>query len=311
MKYTFLLLSVLFLSCQTNKEQHLAQQGVSKVSEALAPSAYEAEAELRSLSDEFKDYWFAGEAEISSYTLEQARYGELRKGTAVLIYVTEDFLPDQQVKADQQQDSNVPVLKLNSTKNFVTGIYPYSIMNSTFLPLSSEDHAIKVTNSIQEWCGQVYAQINNREQFEIQAHSYFEGEADQHYSLPKTILENELWTLLRVNPDELPTGTLEIIPNLEYLRLKHQKIQAYTAKVSHKPGVYTIDFPSLSRKLTLFYETTFPFGITGWEESFTSGFGPNAKQMTTTATRKERLKTPYWRQNGTADESLRTQLGLD
>ena len=31
---------------------------------------------------------------ISSYKLEQARYGEIRNGKAVLVYVTEDFLPN-------------------------------------------------------------------------------------------------------------------------------------------------------------------------------------------------------------------------
>ena len=80
------------------------------------------------LSQAFKDYWYQGKAEITSYKLEQARYGEMRDGNAVLIYVTEDFLPEVQVKADRQNAKNIPVLKLNSTKNFNTGIYPYSIM---------------------------------------------------------------------------------------------------------------------------------------------------------------------------------------
>src|SRR5690606_11722530 len=83
--------------------------------------------EKRDLIENFKSYWFDGQAEITSYTLEQERYGEIREGTAVLIYVTEDFLPGAQVKADQPSETNIPVLKLNKTKNFITGIYPYSI----------------------------------------------------------------------------------------------------------------------------------------------------------------------------------------
>ncbi|MEX0361456.1 MAG: septum formation inhibitor Maf, partial [Allomuricauda sp.] len=51
----------------------------------------------KKLSEDFKSYWYAGNAEITSYKLEQARYGELRDGTAVLIYVTEPFLPEKQV----------------------------------------------------------------------------------------------------------------------------------------------------------------------------------------------------------------------
>lgn len=100
----------------------------------------------------FKEYWYSGKAEITSYKLEQARYGEIHQGQAVLIYVTEDFLPHKQVKADQKSNNTVSVLKLNATKKFNTGIYPYSVMQSTFFPVSNNQHAIKITSSIQEWC---------------------------------------------------------------------------------------------------------------------------------------------------------------
>ncbi len=43
------------------------------------------------LSQAFKQHWFDGHAEISSYELTQSCYGEQRKGKAVLIFVTEDF----------------------------------------------------------------------------------------------------------------------------------------------------------------------------------------------------------------------------
>ncbi|MDP7238046.1 MAG: hypothetical protein QGI34_15090, partial [Candidatus Latescibacteria bacterium] len=39
----------------------------------------------------FGDYWYQGKAEITSYTLKQARYGEIHDGHVVLIFVTEDF----------------------------------------------------------------------------------------------------------------------------------------------------------------------------------------------------------------------------
>ena len=34
------------------------------------------------------EYWYAGEAEITSYELNQARYGEIHKGKAVTVFVT-------------------------------------------------------------------------------------------------------------------------------------------------------------------------------------------------------------------------------
>lgn len=266
------------------------------------------------LSEAFKTYWYAGEAEITSYQLQQARYGETRDGEAVLIYVTEPFLPDVQVKADASHPDNVPVLKLNATKNYLTGIYPYSIMTSTFYPVHDNQHAIKVAFSSQEWCGQVYAQLNNREQFDVMSRSYFESEADQDLKLDKTILENELWNKIRIDPSGLPVGDFDVMPSLEYIRLSHKELKAYKASLAltNTEGIstYEINYPELERILKINFSTDFPYAIQGWSETATSGFGANAKQMTSTATKMKTLKTPYWQQNGNKDLSLRDSLSL-
>lgn len=262
------------------------------------------------LSSEFKSYWYNGDAEITSYKLEQVRYGEVREGSAVLVYVTEDFLPEIQVKADNYRESNIPVLKLNATKKFNTGIYPYSIMQSTFFPVSNSHHAIKVSTSVQEWCGQVYAQLNNRKNFEITAHSYFQGEADETYELEKTWTENELWAKLRIDPNSLPTGNLQIIPSLEYTRLRHQKIVSHDAIAELKEGKYVIDYPELNRNLTIIFNPQFPFEILGWEESTVSGYGANSEMLTTKATKLQSVKIDYWTKNRNSDEALRASLQL-
>ena len=114
------------------------------------------------MNEEFKNYWFDGNAEISSFNLNQSRYGSIRKGSAVLIYVTEDFLPKKQVKANKKNEYTYNILKLNRTKKFLTGIYPYSIMTSIFSRLGKNLPLIKTSTSIQEWCGQTYLQINRR-----------------------------------------------------------------------------------------------------------------------------------------------------
>ena len=268
----------------------------------------------KQLSKEFKDYWYAGDAEITSYKLEQARYGEIREGHAVLIYVTEPFLADKQVKADQSDPKNIPVLKLNSTKKYLTGIYPYSIMSSTFYPVYDNQHAIKVTNSVQEWCGHVYAQINNRDKFEIQSLSYFESEGDVHIKIDKSILENELWNKIRIDPNDLPIGDLQIIPSLEYLRLGHKALKTYTASANlTEEGDnyhYILQYPELDRSLNISFSKTFPHTITGWTESFKSGFGDRAKILTSKATINKILKTPYWKQNANKDVFLRDSLGI-
>ncbi|WP_246020010.1 septum formation inhibitor Maf [Muriicola soli] len=290
------------------------QEEIASVTSETASNSEFGKEEARPLSEDFKKYWFAGEAEITSYRLEQARYGEIRDGEAVLIFVTEPFVPEKQVKADQSSPSNVSVLKLNATKNFLTGIYPYSIMSSTFYPVADNQHAIKVTSSIQEWCGQVYAQLNNREEFEIQSFSYFEAEGDQKLKLQKNNLENEIWSRLRINPEALPKGEINMIPSLEYLRLVHQPIQAYKAvakiEKNDERSVYTLTYPELQRELKITFNSSFPHEIQAWTDTYPSGFGPSPKILTTKATKIESLKTPYWRRNGNEDVSLRDSLGI-
>jgi hypothetical protein len=300
-----LVLIAFFSSCKNDQKSLVIAENTSAKTETSLTLK-----ENKEPSQAFKDYWYQGNAEITSYTLEQARYGEIRNGNAVLIFVTEDFLPDIQVKADRQNATNIPVLKLNATKKFNTGIYPYSIMQSTFYPVSNAQHALKISSSMQEWCGHVYSQLNNRKQFEVLSHSYFEGEADQDLKLDKAILENELWTQLRIDPKSLPVGSIEVIPSLEFIRLKHVPLKAYSASAELSKNTYTLDYPELNRNLTIRFNEAFPHEIIGWEESFKSGFGSNGKTLTTKATKLETLKTAYWGQNRNADESLRTQLKL-
>lgn len=268
----------------------------------------------KKLSQEFKEYWYSGQAEITSYALEQPRYGQMREGHAVLVFVTEPFLADKQVKADARKSDNIPVLKLNSTKKYLTGVYPYSIMSSSFYPVHDNAHALKVTFSAQEWCGQVYAQLNNRDQFEVMSHSYFESEADQNLTLDKVILENELWNKIRIDPKDLPVGDFKIIPSMEYVRLSHKELKSYNAKASLTDnGVeseYLIVYPELQRTLKIKFSTAFPHTIEGWTETLISGYGEGAKTMTSKAKKIKSIKSPYWQRNGNEHVSLRDSLGL-
>lgn len=293
-------------SCKDNVENKTNENDLAQQSVATKPK--------KKLSSDFKAYWYAGNAEITSYQLEMARYGEIREGKAVLIYVTEPFLANKQVKADGNDPSNISVLKLNSTKKFLTGIYPYSIMTSSFYPVHDNQHAVKVSTSVQEWCGHMYAQLNNKEKFKITSHSYFENEADQNFELEKTVLENELWNKIRINPNDLPIGNFKAIPSFEYIRLGHKEFKAYavTATLTENEGLstYEIKYPEFNRTLTINFTSTFPHTIESWVDTYKSGFGPNAKTMSTKATKINALKTPYWQQNKNEHLSLRDSLGL-
>ena len=261
-------------------------------------------------SPEFNKYWYAGKAEISSYKLTQVRYGEIHEGMAVNIFVTEDFLPEKQVKADNQSDRNIAILKLNSTKNYTTGIYPYSLMTSTFSPIDINKKAIKISFSAQEWCGNTFVQLNNKNDFQIDFYSYFESNADRKINLDKNILENEIWNLARISPKSLPVGKFQMIPSFEYLGLNHKEFKAYDAisKLEENENfiVYTIQYPNLERTLTIKLLNEFPYTIESWEETFPS----RGKMLTTKAELFKTIKSAYWSKNGVADIVERKLLGL-
>ena len=281
------------------------------------------EVEKKSLSDDdFNSYWYQGEAELSSYELQQARYGELRKGTAVMIFVTEDFWKNRQVKKESKQyesnDQAVNVLKLNFLKKFSTGIYDYSLMSSIFQPVNLERfaHPLKINGTIQDWCGQVFYQMNyKKDAIHFQSRSYFEDEGDLEMTLAANYSEDQIWNLIRINPNKLPVGKIDMIPSGFYTRLMHKEVQAYKAEASileshteHGVNTYKISYAKLNRTMEIHYSTTFPYMIEGWSETYVSGWGTSAKELISTAKRIKTMKSPYWRKNSVKDSTLRKEL---
>ncbi|MBN4062133.1 hypothetical protein JYU20_02925 [Bacteroidales bacterium AH-315-I05] len=273
------------------------------------------------VNEEFNTYWYQGKAEITSYKLEQARYGEIHQGHAVLIFVTEDFSKKKHVKLDNPSAAGsdaVKVLKLNTSKKFTTGIYPYSMMNSVFTPIDLKQHpnSLKTTSSSQEWCGHTFTQLDLTEKgYDVQLHSYFESEGEQTMQLPKALLEDEIWTLIRINPASLPTGSIQIIPGGMAQRLTHQKFEAEkaTAALSEEEGqaIYELKYEESGRVLKIYFNKAFPYEITAWEETRKSGWGENAKTLTTKAVKNKTLNIDYWRKNKLKDIVLRKELGLE
>lgn len=272
----------------------------------------------------FGDFWYQGKAELTSYTLEQARYGEIHKGHAVLIFVTEDFSREKQVKLDrpdQAGDDRVNVLKLNLSKKFNTGIYPYSLMTSVFTPIQRSIHpqTLKITTTAQEWCGHTFTQMNLKDGgYRVRLHSYFESEGDQELTLDGAIPEDEIWTTIRLNSKDLPTGEISLIPGAMFQRLRHAPLKVYPATATLKSDasntdlmVYTLSYPDFNRLLTIRFKGAFPHEIESWEDTYRSGFGRNAEQLTTRATRMKRIWLDYWSKNSVEDEVLRRDLGLD
>ena len=262
----------------------------------------------------FHQYWHAGKAEVSSYELNQSRYGQDRKGKAVMIFVTEDLSKKLQVKLDDPSKRNkINVLKLNYTKKFITGIYPYSLMLSVFTPTNLEKNpaSVKAVMSSQEWCGQMYTQMNLRgNRYAVRSHSYFEDEADQQFSVRQEFLEDEIWNYIRLNHQDLPTGEIKVIPGLFFTRLHHAdlKIQTAVAEKAETDAafVYTVDYPGHERSISIQYEKHFPHKILGWKEVWKE----NGKTMQTTARLDKTLHTDYWTKNKNEFRYLRDSLNL-
>lgn len=263
------------------------------------------------------NYWFQGKAEISSFELIQYRYGEERTGDAVLIFVTEEFSKDKHVKLDNPEEAGrdkISVLKMNQTRDFVTGIYPYHLMLSVFTPTKELSHSLKLTGSSQEWCGQAYSQLNlkNGENYNGKLFSYFENEGDQSFSLT-AIPEDELWNLIRIGPNQIPLGSAMMLPSLIHQRFTHREFipeEAFLRMIdlSDQRSQLEVAYSSGKRVLKINFEKKFPYEIMSWEEEWVT---PNGQKEITRAQRKTIKLIDYWTRNKVDDEYLRQELMLD
>lgn len=266
-----------------------------------------------------ENYWDQGKAEITTYHLSQARYGELREGSATLIFVKEPFSKTKHVKLDSPSgDDRVDVLKLNKVKKFNTGIYPYSMMSSVFSPINdaSDGRALKITTSSQEWCGHTFTQCNFRdEEWNYQQYSYFESEGDDQFGLGDVYMEDELWNQIRINPSNIPTELDRMVPSTFYMRLSHIEPAAYDVRITTQElgdlQVCQLEYPQLKRTMTIRYKKEFPYTIESWEESYSSGWGNSARQLVTKAELNKREMLDYWNLNSNDDIHWRKELGLD
>lgn len=281
---------------------------------SYAPKQPDLSQEIWQPSEEFKKFWFKGEAEVASFDLQQSRYGDIHQGHAVMIFVAEDFSLSKQVKLDYPQGAGsdkASVMKLNMVKKFNTGIYPYSMMLSAFTPIERgyQPHSLKTSSSIQEWCGHVYTQMNLMEDaYSLKEYSYFEFEGDSEREVEISLLEDEIWNLIRLDPALLPVGTQSIIPGAFDSRLRHKRINPVRADLklseANAEGLreYSISYSS-GRTLAISFDAAFPHRIMGWKETLPSG-------QQTIASRKTGRMIDYWTRNDPGDSYLRDELSL-
>jgi hypothetical protein len=274
-------------------------------------------------ADDFWAHWGDGKAELNGYRLTQPRYGEKRSGVAVLVFVTEDMSDSLRVKADpgKHPASDVyPVLKLNSIRDFQTGIYDYNVMTSTFARVSAGWPLAKVSFSSQEWCGHVYHQILPRNgRIAGEFHSYFDGEADgkEDLEMPKDgVFEDELPILLRgwgtvyMKPGE--SRTVPVLPRLMTARLDHKALAWGRGKIARSAEPSTVTVPAGTFRVetwtvaveggptsTYQFETASPYRLVRWSVDT----GEEGLLLKST-------RLAYWKLNAPGGEKYLKELGL-
>lgn len=291
-----------------------------------ADQPVEAAADL-AFDDAFWARWSDGRAELAGYALRFPRYGEVREGTAVAIFVKEDLLEAERVKADAGPGPGTfPVMKLNLVQDFPTGLYDYNLMTSVFVGLQPSGgrpagDAAKVSFSSQEWCGHVYHQVLlDADRVREDLHSYFESEGDREGSLERPadgLSEDALlhWARGMARPALAPGEAREVtlLRSLERARLRHRPLAWSAATLRREAGTRTVEVPAGAFEVevrraeladgptwTFFVEAGGARRLVRWERSD----GLEAELLAS-----ERL--PYWRLHGPTGARHLEALGLE
>jgi hypothetical protein len=271
----------------------------------------------------FWDHWGDGKAEIDAYTLAQPRYGELRRGTAVLVYVTETFTQKQRVKSDGGHPDEMPVLKLHEVREFQTGIYDYDVTTSTFVVLDGSlplGIPTKVSMGAQEWCGNVYEQLLFwPDRLERTLHSYFDGEGDRQESMAvpaRAVHADALPILVRGLTGELvsPGGerTVPVLDRILDSRFQHEPPRFRPTTIRRAAEPESVEAPlgrfEVSRfdveteggpTMRFYVEVAAPHRLIGWARSDGEAGWIRGS-----------VRTPYWQENHEGDEAMLKDLGL-
>jgi hypothetical protein len=275
-----------------------------------------------SSAQDFWAHWGDGKAELDGYVLKQPRYGAVRTGTALLVFVTEEFSDSLRVKADPGKHPAAdvyPVLKLNAVRDFRTGIYDYHVMTSTFLRVAAGWPVAKVSFSSQEWCGHVWHQIVPRAgRLRGLFHSYFDGEADGGDDLPfpDGVLEDALPILLRPWKGEfLKPGerrAVPFLPSLLWARLNHRPLAWTKATISRAPATVAVSVPAGRFDVAVYTVEVAGGRRLGFEVEFAPPYrlvrqtGPDGEELALEGS----TRLAYWRLNAPGGEAHRKDLGL-
>ena len=295
---------------------------------ALSQATDESSLQSPRYDSAFWSHWGDGQAELAGYDLKSSRYGELREGNAVTIFVTETFSDEARVKADpgkHAKSDEFPVIKLNLAQDFPTGVYDYNMMTSVFVQLTGRNDRpagtpTKVSFSAQEWCGHVYHQLLfDDDGIRSTKHSYFDGEADRAYTEKYpggAITEDALlfWARGLAAPRMTPGTTYSgpMLRSVQYSRLRHRPLTWTTVELSVATETSSVTVPAgefvvveRTAKIkggptwTFHVENAAPHRLIKWENSE----GESAELLGS-----DRMK--YWQMNRNGYEKALERIGM-
>ena len=286
-------------------------------------------------SPTFESHWQDGKAELDGYRYTITRYGQPRRGTAVMVFVTEPFSEAKRVKVDDpamNPRDTFEALKLNFVRDFQTGIYDYNTMTSVFVR-SRDFSPAKISFSSAEWCGHVYEEmLFGPRDIADRYTSYFEDESTERrvQEVKDGIAEEELLVRLRgLRGEWLRPGerrTVPFLPAAFLRRLTHRPLQWTTASIerSGRDEAVTVPagrFDASTFKIStgdgregLFHvERAYPHRMLKWEWSAVGkptgrGWSPSEGLDAGALTGSARL--PYWKLHEVGDEKYLKLLGL-
>lgn len=286
-------------------------------------------------SPTFETHWQDGKAELDEYRYTITRYGRVRTGTAVMIYVTEPFSDSKRVKADNPEANprdTFEALKLNFVRDFQTGIYDYNTMSSLFVR-SRDFSPVKISFSSAEWCGHVYEEVLfNPREIATRYTSYFEDESGERRIAPRSgsVTEETLLVLLRdLRGPWLNRGERRRVPFLDsafYRRLTHKLLAWSEATIARNPSTVRVTVPAGQFETTLYsvdvggqregrfwIEQAYPHRVVRWEWKailIPAGRGQSPAEGLDAGELTGSARLPYWKLHDPGDESYLKLLGL-
>jgi hypothetical protein len=218
----------------------------------------------------FIDYWKNNKIEITKYEIKEDS-----------ISVGEGSLTFSIAYASGiNKTDSIQTLHSDFTEKIQQENNDHSTMTSVYLPLNLtlRPHAIQVINTAQEFAENSFLELSQiPKYYEILAKNTFKGKTKEHFLQERKNLEDELWAKIRTNPNDLPTGDIEVIPSFAFWQSVRKSPKIYEAKAEltdyvsteftgKKLKIYTLDYPDLKRNLSIVFESQFPFEIVGWKK---------------------------------------------